>query len=158
MPHSILAIDIDLGRCTMVDSWAGVVCHGVHPFVLAAHPRLSPATVLIEVAGPIMHHADSHSHRRWLLYNIATAVTLAQRFSFANVLVCSSTTWTKGYTEPARHAIAGINPLKHKLVKGERVAIYAEPHDVRECRAMIDFYHKAPKSWVPLPVYLESLI
>lgn len=160
----VLAIDIDLGRVTAVHSEDGVICHGVDPegidLVGCSH-RTTLSRVLIEIAGPVMHHEESHSFRRWLIYNAAVASALCHDFlrrSGCKVLVCPSTVWTKGYTEPERHAIAGILPLKHKTVKGKKVPIYAEPHDVRECRAMIDMFRKDPSVWVPLDQYLQSLV
>lgn len=166
---SVLAIDIDLGRITAVDSHRGVLCHGVDPF--SAEGRFSAVdveTVLIEIAGPVMHHEESHSHRRWMLYNAAVASILVSSFveDIDNVLVATSTDWTKGYSEIERDAVAGIRPLKYKTVtrkKGgksviTREPIWAENHDTRECRAMLYFHARDPKPWKPLDQYLKDLV
>lgn len=164
----ILAIDIDLGRFTAVHSVDGVMAHSADPCgvdIVGLSHRTVLNRVLIEVAGPVMHHAESHSHRRWMLYNMATASRFYDEFlrrSGCKVLVAPSTAWTEGYTELERDAIAGIRPLKYKTVtrkgKTTRVPIWAEPHDVRECRCMIDMFQKNPKHWKPLDQYLKELI
>ena len=156
-PH-IIAVDIDLGRVTAVSSVKGVLCHG-QPWQ-EGEPLAAADLYLIEVAGPILHHEESHSYRRWMIFNSMFTGLLASQLEEAGfqVLVAASTAWTEGYTEPERHAIAGMLPLKHKLVKGTKVPIYKEAHDIRECRAMLDFYRKCPKHWVPLDQYLQSLV
>ncbi len=166
---SVLAIDIDLGRITAVHSELGAICHGVEPFFGA--PMLGKAaseadTILVEIAGPIMHHEESHSHRRWMIYNAVVAAKIVSAFDrYAPVLVATSTAWTKGYSEIERDAIAGIHPLKYKTVtrtkagksKVTREPIWAEPHDCREARCMIYFFLRDPKPWVPLDQYLKAL-
>lgn len=158
-----LAIDIDLGRITMVDSVAGVLCHGVDPFDDDAPIKrtvAAPRLVLIEVAGPVMHHEESHSWRRWCIYNAIVAAQMVDTFARDDIkcLVSTSTAWTKGYGEKERHAIAGMLPLKHKTGKGKKVPIYAEAHDIRECRAMLYFYQRDPTPWKPLDQYLKELV
>lgn len=168
---SVLAIDIDLGRITAVHSELGVIAHGENPFTptffgMKWKAALSAQTILVEVAGPIMHHEESHSHRRWMLYNVAVAATLASSWAGKNVLLATSTAWTKGFSEIDRASIAGIAPKKYKTVtrkKGGRSVvtrepIWAEPHDVRECRTMIYFYARAPEPWKPLDQYLKELV
>lgn len=162
---STLAIDIDLGRVTAVHSELGVVCHGVDPSTVC-WPIAD--LVLIEVAGPILHHEDSHSYRRWMLYNVAVAVGLTHRFEIGgtSVRLATSTAWTKGFGEIERDAIAGIRPLRYKNVttkkagnaKVTRVPIWDEPHDVRECRCMLYFRQRDPKPWTPLSQYLKELV
>lgn len=155
-PH-VIAIDIDLGRVTAVSSAAGVLCHG-QPWQ-EGNPLPFAHLYLIEVAGPILHHEESHSYRRWMIFNSMLAALLASQLETEGytVLVAASTAWTEGYPEPERHAIAGILPVKYKTVKGKKVPIYKEAHDIRECRTMLDFYRKCPKHWVPLDQYLQSL-
>jgi hypothetical protein len=162
---STLAIDIDLGRVTAVHSGLGVICHGVDPSTVC-WPNAD--LVLIEVAGPILHHEESHSYRRWMLYNVAVAVGLAHRYDsiMTPVRFATSTAWTKGYSEVQRDAIAGILPLRYKNVtkkKGSnatvtRVPIWEEPHDVRECRCMLYLHQRDPKPWQPLAQYLKELV
>lgn len=159
-----VAIDIDLGRFTVVVENGPVLAHGVDPLSDDAPLELpeNVDTVLIEVAGPIMHHEESHSHRRWMIYNAMMAVSVmgGYRMPWMNFLFASSTAWTNGFPEAERHAIAGMNPLKYrKAVKGRKpVPIYAEAHDIRECRAMLDFFRKCPKHWKPLDQYLKELV
>jgi hypothetical protein len=166
---SVIAVDIDLGRWTAVHSVDGVLAHGRDPstgFAVAQFTR--PDVVLIEVAGPVMHHEESHSHRRWMIYNAGWAAMLALTWKdlVPKILVAPSTAWTQGFGELERDAIAGIRPVKYKTVtrkKGgksvvTREPIWAEPHDVRECRCMMYFYSVAPKHWKPLDQYLKELV
>ncbi len=166
---SVLAIDIDLGRCTAVDSEHGLVCHLANPIDMGtglAHAAARAETVLIEIAGPIMHHEESHSHRRWMLYNVAVASMLSIAWAGKDVLVATSTAWTKGYSEIERDAIAGITPTKYKTVTRKKAGksvvtrepIWAECHDVRECRCMIYFHARDPKPWMSLTQYLKELV
>jgi len=145
----IVAVDIDLRKLTAVSSWNGVVANRRDPggdtFPLPA--SLATALVLVEIGGPVMHHAESHSFRRWLIYNVAMASKIASMFP--NVHVADSTTWTRGYSEENRQALAGIHPGP-----GGK---YVENHDVRECRAMLYFHSKAPHLWVPLDKFLTDL-
>lgn len=149
----VIAVDIDLRKMTAVSSIHGVLANKVDPAstpVLGAHHY--DATILIEIAGPVMHHDESHSYRRWMIYNVAVASGIAA--NFPNVLVSTSTQWTNGYNEAYRQALAGILPdRKDKNGKPK----YDECHDVRECRAMLYFYRVMPKKWVPLTKYLEIL-
>ncbi len=71
---SVLAIDIDLGRMTAVHSTAGVVC--LNGTWSPEWPK--PGIALIEIAGPILHHEESHSYRRWMIYNAIRAAQLAE--------------------------------------------------------------------------------
>lgn len=164
---SVLAVDIDLGRITAVHSEKGVICHGQDPLANPARIVVDAETVLIEIAGPILHHEESHSYRRWMLYNVAVATVYATAFGpYAKVLVATSTAWTKGYSEIERDAIAGITPLKYKTVTRKkanksvvtREPIWAEPHDVRECRCMLYMFARDPKPWKPLDQYLKELV
>lgn len=164
---STLAIDIDLGRVTAVDSVRGVLAHGVAPEKWDVDIE-GITQVLVEIAGPILHHEESHSYRRWMLFNAVLATTYVVAFEDIHVpvLVATSTAWTKGYSEVQRDAIAGILPLRYKNVttkkagnaKVTRVPIWDEPHDVRECRCMLYFRQRDPKPWTPLSQYLKELV
>jgi len=166
---SVCAIDIDLGRLTAVHSESGVAFHG-KPWEDGA-PLPVADLYLIEIAGPIMHHEESHSHRRWMLFNavIASLLVAALEGAGFKVLVGTSTAWTQGYSEIDRDAIAGIHPTKYKTVtrkdkknpgkvKVTREPIWAEPHDCRECRCMLFFHSVNPKVWKPLDHYLKELV
>lgn len=161
MGEHIIALDIDLGKITSVSTKYGVVCDRANLFDGGSGLEVpeAPDVVLIEVAGPVMHHEESHSHRRWMIFNaVSTGLMTAMAMEAGiEVRMCPSTAWTKGYKEHERHAIAGMKPLKYKKVKGKDVPIYEHAHDVRECMAMIDFYKKDPKPWMTLDKYLESL-
>lgn len=149
----VIAVDIDLRKMTAVSSLRGVLANKVDPAkLLVLGPDHVDATILVEIAGPVMHHDESHSYRRWMIYNVAMAAGIAARFK--NVLVSTSTWWTNGYNEEYRQAVAGILP-KGKNKKGD--LIYDECHDVRECRAMLYFHLAKPKNWVPLTKFLEGL-
>ena len=155
------AIDIDLNNFTVVDRagaiWAHKAPWSERSYVL---PRISQyGLVLIEIAGPVMHHAESHSHRRWMIFNVAAAVQLAHMVGLDRARFSTSTTWTKGYKEEDRHALAGIMPLKYTLTKkGKRTPIYADAHDIRECKCMLYFHAHAPNAWVTLDEFLTALI
>lgn len=150
---TIVAVDVDLRKITMVFG----------DTVIADREDLPPRIVgcsgpiLCEIAGSIMHSVDGRDacppgKRRWMLYNMGWIAQLA--VTHPNVLVATSTAWTKGYKEAQRHSIAGMDPLKFTKA-GHPVYKYA--HDVRECFAMLHFYHLDPKVWVPLSQYLENL-
>lgn len=163
MSTGVLAIDIDLGRCTAVHSERGVICHGVDMLAPGTGFNLSAETILIEVAGPILHHDESHSYRRWMIYNSMTAALLVAALSpLAKVLVATSTAWTKGYSEVERDAIAGILPTKYKMVtrknKITREPLWLEAHDIRECRCMLYLFARDPKPWKSLTHYLKELV
>jgi hypothetical protein len=162
----ILAIDIDLGNVTVVSNRKGVIAHQAGPFSGINFPD-GTDTVLIELAGPVMHHQESHSHRRWMIYNALVGARIAAELAdHLPVLVSASTQWTRGYSEEKRHAISGMLPLKYtthtatkKGVKTQvKSPVYAEPHDIRECRCMIDFYTKYPAAWVTMDEYLAALV
>lgn len=153
MTDEVIAVDIDLRKMTAVSSSRGVLANKADPAkTCILGPDHVGATILIEIAGPVMHHDESHSYRRWMIYNVAMAAGLAARFK--KVLVSPSTAWTNGYNEACRQAVAGILP-KGKNAKGD--PMYDECHDVRECRAMLYFHSVLPKKWVPLTKYLETL-
>lgn len=162
---SRIAIDIDLGRVTVVHSESGVIAHGADPDTINWASCPGADLILSEIAGPILHHEESHSYRRWMLYNAIVAAQLERHF-VGPVLVATSTAWTKGYSEVERDAITGILPLRYKNVtrtKGgnatvTRVAIWEEPHDVRECRCMLYFHQRDPSPWKPLTQYLKELV
>jgi hypothetical protein len=163
----ILAVDIDLGDITVVSSQKGVIAHQADPFGRMGELPAGVDTVLIELAGPVMHHQESHSHRRWMIYNALVGALLFEHFTRGEeILVSASTQWTRGYSEEKRHAISGMLPLKYttrmvtkKGVKTQvKSPVYAEPHDVRECRCMIDFHTKYPAAWVTMADYLAALV
>lgn len=149
----VIAVDVDLRRMTAVSSLTGVIANKIDP---ASRPILTDAhldaTILVEIAGPVLHHDESHSYRRWMIYNTAIAAGIAARYP--NVLVSPSTAWTNGYNEEYRQAVAGILPTG-KTSSG--ALKYAECHDVRECRAMLYFHRASPKKWVSLTTYLAGL-
>lgn len=154
------AVDIDLNNFTVVDGVGTVWAHKA-PWSernevferIASH-----GPVLIEIAGPVLHHKEGYDYRRWMIFNVAAAVQLAHMVGVDRARFSSSTTWTKKYKEEYRHALAGIMPLKYKLSKkGKRIPVYAHPHDVRECQCMLFFHSHDPKAWVTLDEYLTSL-
>lgn len=151
----IVAVDIDLRKITIVSKMFGVLLDrgSLEKASHVLNKCSSSATLLIEIAGPVMHHTESHSYRKWVVYNSIVAGLLALVAHVRSVLVATSTKWTCGYKEEERQAIAGIKPIK----QGKKRPIYAEPHDIRECRAMIYSYENKPKNWVPLAHYLEEL-
>ena len=148
----MIAVDVDLRKITAVNE-SSVICDRAPDLPCLVSPF---ETVLCEIAGPVMHSADGRDacppgKRRWMLYNAAWIGGFART---NKVLVATSTAWTKGYKEAQRHAIAGMIPLKHKK---DGSPVYKYAHDVRECFAMLHFYHLDPKVWVPLSEYLENL-
>lgn len=150
----VIAIDIDLHKMTAVSSLHGVLANKVNPEVTLILDGIKhrESTILLEIAGPVLHHEESHSYRRWMIYNVGVAAGLAAHFPRA--LVATSTSWTNGYNEAYRQAVAGILPIgEDKNGKPK----YDECHDVRECRAMLYFYRAMPKKWVPLTKYLAEL-
>jgi hypothetical protein len=157
-----VAIDIDLRSITAVSTTRGSLCkqYAIHPAAFyKAFLSSSPEEILVlcEIAGPVMHATSNRDacppgKRRWMIYNAAWVSELCALWE--NTRVATSTAWTKGYTEAARHAIAGIHPIKTD--KNGR-SIYADPHDVREVRAMLCMHHLAPQAWVPIYDYLEKL-
>ena len=150
----VIAVDIDLRKMTAVSSIHGVIANKADPSrIIILDPFAhKDATILVEIAGPVMHHDESHSYRRWMIYNVAVAAGIAA--NFPNTLVSTSTQWTNGYNEAYRQALAGILPdRKDKNGKPK----YDECHDVRECRAMLYFYRAMPKKWVLLTKYLAEL-
>lgn len=161
MKPDIVAIDVDLGRYTAVSSTRGVLAHSEDPLRLSG-PEISPSETLflIEIAGPIMHRGGDqrilHHTHRWMIYNAAVVGILAHTFErqLDRVLVATSTAWTMGYPEAQRHQIAGICPKKYSK---RGVALYDEPHDIREARCMIYFYRRNPEVWKPLDQWLREL-
>ena len=154
-PTRVIAIDVDLGRFTAVHSTRGVLAdnHRKGLFPTKFTDALYDVDVLLlEVAGPVMHHAESHSHRRWMIYNalwigyLLGGIPEHSTLGHDSCFVCPSTIWTKGYDEKSRQAIAGLPGVAKKA-----------DHDVRECLTMIDFYRKDPSVWVPLDQYMLSL-
>ncbi len=160
----VTAVDIDLNRFTTANNNGETLAHST-PWaeVRNAFPRVAPdGLVLIEVAGPVMHHNESHSHRRWMIFNVAAAVELAHIVGLDRARFSTSTVWTKGYSEEQRHALAGIFPRNRKTVKRKTgvitVPVYADPHDVRECQCMLYMFSVNPKAWVTLPDLLASMV
>lgn len=159
-PPRLVAFDVDLNRWT----WAiegGAAGQGKlgEPF-----PELPESidTVLIEIAGPVMHRVGDeasecpYNKRRWMISNVCLATQIALYYGIPpmKVLVATSSTWTLGFDEPTRQAMAGIKPLKLNKA-GARV--YAENHDIRECRAMLYLYKGSQEKWLPLNTFLERL-
>jgi hypothetical protein len=154
---SICAIDIDIREFTVVGNGMANQRDDLHYAVMdASHFDM----VLIEVASAICYHGDSKaaaaSTARWQIWNSLAAGVLWAKLARPDrrVRVSPSSRWTMGYDEKTRHAMAGINPVKFKK---NGVPVYAENHDIRECRAMLWSYSVKPALWVPMEQYLESL-
>ena len=104
-------------------------------------------TILIEVASPVMYHSGpgaAFNTVRWALWNIAAASHISLHMGRAgyNVLVAPSHVWTKGHNLKVRHDVA-------KCTQKQK--------DLRECEAMMYYYHANPTAWLPLPEYLGNL-
>lgn len=140
----LVALDVDLKKIYAV-SCSGDVLAKAEPDrtqVSSALAKFDPDLVLIEVASPVMYVASSgaiHNVIRWSLWNITTAEYLASRFK---VLVAPSHVWTKGHNLKVRHDVA-------KCTQKQK--------DLRECEAMMYYYHANPTAWLPLPQYLGNL-
>ena len=159
-----IAIDVDLRSITAVSTERGILCKQLRvtpdAFQKAYLPclqRWSDILLLLEIAGPVMHGGTGRDacppgKRRWMIYNAAWVSEMCVRWG--NVRVATSTSWTMGYKESERHAIAGVLPMKSDK-SGK--AIYAENHDVREVRAMLHMHGVAPQRWSTLYDYLEAL-
>ena len=152
---SVCAIDIDIREFTVVSGDEAAQTHSLRD---AAMAMTGYDVALIEVASAICYHGDSKaataSTARWQIWNSLTAGWLACRFRGGSLLVSPSNRWTMGYDEKTRHELAGIKPLKFKK---NGVPVYAENHDIRECRAMLWSYSVKPALWVPMEQYLETL-
>lgn len=149
----MIAVDIDLRKITAVIDSTVIMDRQDMPPIFRGYS----GPILCEIAGPIMHSADGRDacppgKRRWMLYNMGWIAQLAA--TTPNVLVATSTAWTKGYKEAQRHAIAGMIPLKHKK---DGTPVYKYAHDIRECFCMLEFYKLDPTPWVPLSTYLQEL-
>jgi hypothetical protein len=158
-PSFICAVDIDIGEFTVVGSHA---CMQTPSLSAAAEAILRHRAVLIEVASPICYHGDSKaataSTARWQIWNSLAAGALWRELAHGQpgikIRVSPSNRWTMGYDEKTRHAMAGIDPVKHNK---NGVPLYLENHDKRECRAMLWSYYVKPALWVPMEDYLASL-
>lgn len=150
---NIIALDVDLHKIYAVSN-DGTVLAKAEPsreLVMGAISEhiggAMDKTVLIEVSSPVMYIKDPgviHNVLKWALWNITTAEAISTKLTNLGyqVLVAPSHVWTKGHDLKTRHAVANCKqPQK----------------DLRECEAMIYYYQKDPKSWLPLPQYLENL-
>lgn len=153
--REIIAVDVDLRKITAVSNRRGVLADRAADYWPVSDFN-GEALFLMEIAGPIMHRAGNqntmHGTHKWMIYNAATIGKWGAHIE--NLLVCTSTAWTQGYEEKARHAIAGLHPLKHTKAGHPQ---YKHPHDIRECLCMLYFFKINPNAWKPLPTFLESL-
>lgn len=143
-PHAI-AVDCDLHRLHAWSSHSGRVAYRVPDIAQLGQlvTDQAPAVVLYEISSPVMYReVTSHSKLRWALWNIATAVQLAQLLEPIPMVVAPSHVWTRGHKEDVRHKLAGVT---------------APNHDLRECECMLWFYRHEPARWIPLASYLEAL-
>lgn len=136
-----VAIDCDLHKlyavCDHGPVFKAVKAHDA----MTAMEEFKPDLVLFEIASPVDYSempGRSYNKRRWMIYNIATAMKFHLRF---NVLVSPSSSWTHGYDREMRHKLAGCK---------------AKQKDMREAEAMLWFYAKAPTRWMNLDNYLEG--
>jgi hypothetical protein len=163
----IYAIDIDIGRITIVSS-AGAVHQVKDPWDV--RPLIDCGSiVLLEVAAPVFYHGDGKaaftSTARWMIWNALAAGMIYQSLcSTRAVQAAPSSVWTMGYDEPTRHELAGMKPVSFKTYtrKGKKVVspVYSREdgnHDVRECRAMLWSYGVKPSLWEPFCCYLGSI-
>lgn len=147
----LLAIDCDLHRIhgrVRSNNTLKTVASGVktpEAFGVCLAPYLLPSlTILFEVASAVDYgQTGADSKRRWMLYNIAVAASLATALPpEVPLLVAPSSKWTKGLARPVRHALCKtVAPTK----------------DLRECDAMMFMYDHEPQSWVPFNQYLADL-
>jgi hypothetical protein len=147
----ICAIDCDLrtSYCVFEDGRTG---RGATPFIALAECDGGPApdTVLFEIASPVSFNRAAGSHAamyqlaKWAIWNTACAqhMHLFHCRPGKRVLVAPSDQWTKGFDLKTRHAMCHAKQPKK---------------DLRECEAMIWFYHHDPAAWKPLPDYLSQL-
>ncbi len=148
-----VAVDCDLRRIHAWDSEVGKVCYKSPDLNdLLRHLELhrnNEYTVLYEIASATDYTDEAggavrYNKRRWMLWNMATAVALSDKLAVRGVtmLVSSSQSWTLGYSEEQRREIC--HPDKSN-------------HDLRECQAMLFFYKSNPGLWQPLSQYLSRL-
>lgn len=142
----IVAVDCDLRRIHAWHSVKGPLFTAMpNPIDAVAAIGLAGADrILFEIASPV-HYRDgggaAHQLMRWALFN-AYCATLFDREFPGRMLVAPSSVWTKGHNVTTRHLVARAQG-KNK--------------DLRECEAMLWFYTKEPKSWVPLDTYIGAL-
>ena len=140
----LVALDVDLKKIYAVTNAGNILAKAEPSREVAslALAKFSPDLVLIEVASPVMYVASPgavHNVIRWSLWNITTAEYLSSQFK---VLVAPSHVWTKGHNLKVRHDVA-------KCTQKQK--------DLRECEAMMYYYHANPTAWLPLPQYLGNL-
>lgn len=147
----ICAIDCDLRQSYAVDE-AGNSGRGPTPWdAIADLPHRGDAihTYLFEIASPVSFnraasgHAAMYQLAKWAIWNAVWAAQFAnEAANSAIVLVSPSDQWTRGFDLKTRHAMAKCKQPKK---------------DLRECEAMIWFYHARPECWKPLSEYLATL-
>jgi hypothetical protein len=141
-----VAIDCDLRKIYAVTS-DGIVLANAVPHIAALREALysyGPDEILFEIASPVDYtsvKAIAFHKRRWVIFNVSMA-TILEGWWPDRLLVAPSHVWTKGYGLAARHKLAKTRQ-KNK--------------DLRECEAMLASRTWAPKAWVPLPTFLDSL-
>lgn len=141
----IYAVDCDLQQSYVVGS-DGSSARGESPLAALRYARAKDGDLVIyEIAEPASFvrgaQATGPTYRlaRWALWNVAHAVQLHMFFT---LLVAPASVWTRGYNKEQRHAIAKATAAKK---------------DLRDCQAMLYFYHRNPALWVPISEYLTRL-
>lgn len=156
---SVVALDVDFHKIYAWSSTRGRLMNDEpdwRPFAdhLAAHD-----TILMEVASPTFYDKKGVSKSeekaviinkvKWALFNSRICGEiyswLIQRYGYARseqFLVAPSSAWTLSFPPDIRQEMAG--------------ATGQDNHDLRECRAMLFFHKRNPKTWVTVPEYWES--
>lgn len=143
----IYATDCDLRRLHIVANDKRILVKGKSMDIALAvmSEVVGPKDkILYEIAGPVDYtdnKAIAHHKRRWTIYNSAAAARFDATFP-GQVLVAPSSSWTNGFKEKERHALAGCR---------------LSTHDLRECEAMLWFFGKNPDKWVTLDAFLDTV-
>lgn len=142
----IAAVDCDL-RGSFVVATNGKASSGDDPLeALTSCDIPNDATVIFEIAEPqsfLRGHQSSgamYNLAKWTIWNVTQAVLCS--LNYPNFFVAPASKWTKGYSRSQRQTIARA---------------CAKNKDLRDCEAMLWFYHKDPSVWVTLPQYLSLL-
>jgi hypothetical protein len=145
---SIIAFDVDLLRIHAWSTETRRVCYEAPDFPfdeLVKHDR-----ILMEVASPNFYDKRPsvvYNTMKWACFNMTMLGRLArwleERGQLDKLLVAPSSAWSCGHEEAVRQEMAGCTGQDN--------------HDLRETRAMIWFYKRAPGKWVPYHDYLRSL-
>ncbi len=145
----VIACDVDLRR---IHAWSrnhGKVCYrspSIRDLLTFVNSSTDDCIVLMEVASAQSYTdgdaAKLYNKRRWMIYNMAIAGELSVHIG-PILLVSPSSSWTMGYPEKARHALAKAD---------------ASNHDLRECQTMLNFYDRAPNKWMPYDVFKDEIL